>query len=356
MTSRRELEGVLYPVGDNRVVLIHHARDAAGFEAIAGVALKAVLAKVAGRGGLPSSCEARLFTTTPEIEQLLSKGRTYGAASAPGHFLPVVLDENRKYLRQVPLKEVDPVLLNGAAGPNALATAAALGAIAQRLAVIEELIHDIKADVEEILDRWDARQRGQLRAVLNDLSDFTALATSISAIEWGIVQGHRTALMELHSELVEELQRHCGRLRAHDHPTRRWSTITERVAERIDTIVRLELLVLTGLDQWTSLYLQHRPNDRSASATRQSALNRVDEVRREATAAFSLLPIDPTPNATVLGSVLMNGPIRANRELDKARRHHRITRPAIASAHHWVTAQDMGHPLKLLPATQQLLA
>lgn len=340
-----EIQAILCPVDDEHVVVIHRAEDSSLVEGLGGVVLDAVLTKLSGAGPQISTIQTRLFSTTPELERLLNEGHTYDAKSAPGHFLPAVLDDQGHYLRQVPLKEVDPSLLAsaGAVNPAVLATVVATQVLLRRLQVMEDLIREVRADTAELIDREDAQQRAQLRTVLMDLADFGGFVDSTDD-EWRMVQGHRDTLTDQHGEIVEEIQRLSRQLNQHPSLTRGWASLTTKQADRLDMLIQLETLVIDGLERWTATYLLRRPPEGAA----RNALERIQTLRGEASRAISLIPAQPLPAKPAYTTVLQIGPIRASKNLAKARDNQETALRALPVTIKSMQASGKPEPLQIM--------
>lgn len=343
-----EIQAILCPVNDDHVVLVHRLKDTSLIERLGGMMLDDVLSKLSSTSPAGSKTRARLFTTTPEIERLLDAQSTYSAKSAPGHFLPVVLDDQGHYLRQMPLKEADPSLLVSAStvNPAVLAAVVATQIILRRLQVMEALIQEMRADVSELIDRWDSQQRAKLRAMLLDLGELGSLVGT-TEVEWGIVQGYREGLMTLHGEFVEEIKRLGGQLMAHSSLTHAWASLTPKQAERLAVLIQLEALLIRAIEAWTAMYLLHRPVNTTTEEATRRALDRVFTLKEEAAKAILTVPADALPTKPELTTVLRIGPIRANRKLEKARENQQSTSSAMPSSIQSIQASGEPLPLKI---------
>lgn len=343
-----EFPAVLCPVDEHHVVVIHRTEDASLIGRLGGVVLDAVLAKLSGSSPASPTTQARLFSTTPEIERLLDAGSTHSAKSTPGHFLPVVLDDQGHYLRQIPLREADPSLLAsaGAVNPAVLATVVATQVLLRRLQVMENLLREVRADTAELIARWDSQQRAKLRATLLDLADLGGLVHT-TEVEWGIVQGHRETLTTLHGELVEEIQRLGDQLIQHSNLTHAWASLTPKQAERLAVLIQLEALLIRGLEGWTAMYLLHRPANAATEEATRKALDRIQTLKEEAIRAIKRVPAQTLPAKPELAAVLQIGPIRARKNLVKATANRQTARTALPTSIKSIQASGEPTPLPI---------
>ena len=102
------------------------------------------------------------------------------------------------------------------------------------------------------------------------------------------------------------------------------------------------------MERWTALYLLHRPLDGSTEEARRAALRRIETVRGEAISAISMLPAGSLPDKPELTTVMKIGPIRADRELARARRNYEKATPDIAATLESITIDNQPTPLQIL--------
>lgn len=351
--SPKEYQAILCPVGQ-QIVLLHGARDESVFSHLSGLVLD-LADKVTVNGPAAASTDrprARMFVTTPEIEELLAAGGERSLRNTPGHLQPVVVDKDGRIVRQIPLKEVDPQLLAAAANPAVLAVQVATKVILQRLDAIERVLLRVAANVDELIDRANSQQQARLRATVDDLADAAALP-SLSEADWRLIAEHRETLTGLHHEFCQELDRTARRLSQTQDPVRRWTHVEPRDAARIDSLVQQELLVLQALHCWSHLFLEHRPIDDASETVVTQTRQRLETVRAEAQQAFLAMPRAEIPHKSAVTRLLAIGPIRAGQERTKAVRHRRMATPTLSHAIESTTDAPVGQPLLLPVAKRQ---
>lgn len=355
MTDLRdgEFHAILSPIGDGQVVLTHRSDAGGDLGALGGQALNFLRSLGQPQAAPAAATTQKLFTTTPEVEALMAANTLRDAPGTTGHVLPVVIDADNRFVRQAPLKEVDPSLLIATSDPAMLAVRAAAQLILAQLDHIEEQIRHVRADTQELLDRWDGRQKAELRAILLDLKEFVD-STDTSGGHWRQVEGYRKDLMTLHGEFTGELQRIAQKIKSAASPVAGWAEVGYRDAQRIDALVQLELLVVQALERWTLLYLLQLDGTSLLDASRENAMNRVRMVRSEADTALSRVPIAELPEKPLLKATLARGVLPARRQLRTARANRAAAATSLKANPQPLQLTSMPPALQICTATVKL--
>ena len=248
---------LLYPVGEEVVVVSRHA-DHDPFAGLGPAAFDLATKAFQFLGAQPDSAQARVFTTTPEIQSMLDHCNKYPAADS-GYFYPMLVDKNGHYLRQIPLKEVDPSLVAAAANPAVLAVAAATQVIMARLDQLAAQIEDVGLDVKQILHflRWE--QESEIQTRLRNIDDIHARGTC-SPHEWSTIASDRTALDAQHGRIVKELTSLADTVQSAGSLEEGWLRLRPEDLDRIPHLVTLGRLVLVGMARWSQIYLTVDPD------------------------------------------------------------------------------------------------
>jgi len=308
---------LLYPFGDEVVVLTDES-DPDPFERLgrAAVSLTSVVAEIAGSP--PPRARATVFTTTPEVERLLGQCRT-NAAGDGGHFLPILLDENGQYLRQIPLKKVDPGLAAAALNPAVLAVVAATQVITARLDQLAEQIRHVGLDVKQILRKLNWAQEADIEARLRNIDDIYARG-ACSRHEWSTIAGDRTALATHHGEIVKELKSAADGVNPPSSLEDGWRSSD---IGRLNQLIGLSCQVLQGMARWSQIYLTVWPAEELTQEVANGERRRLEDAIAAVSDALDRFPTHEIGGFWSLGRIAKGGYPKAFRRWCEAndRRH-----------------------------------
>lgn len=242
------------------------------------------LSQLLGNPGAP--VRGRLFTIRPQDEALLS--RLQKVSAGDGYIRGTLRDETG-FRHQMAFKETDAVSSSPSVDPALVVTAAQLASIQQQLGRIEDVLEDVAATVEEIIEALRRDQAARVAGAVDILAEVAATTQRnqrISRSDWDRISGleqvvrHSLIAVVVEMEGFAEEYQPTGRLATDRRLPRRLS------GTRWQSLVHQSFALNRAGLQWAAAYAsklsQDGEYDSEAVAAAFQSIDRLAQRRNRA--------------------------------------------------------------------------